>query len=159
MSASRSCCQVFLGRPLFRLPWGFHFSACLVTLAGGLRNVCPIQPHLLFLMSSSMGSWPVLCQRLVLLMVSGQQIWRILLRQLFMKVCTLQVVVLFTLHVSAPYSKTDFTLELNIRILVFKDSSLEVHIFFSWMKAALAFLILALTSTTVPSCWSMMLPR
>lgn len=48
---------------------------------------------------------------------------------------------------------------LIILILVFKDSSLEVHISFSWMKAALAFLILALTSTTVPSCWSMMLPR
>ena len=31
--------QVALGLPLFLFPWGFHFSACLVTLSSGLRSV------------------------------------------------------------------------------------------------------------------------
>ncbi|KAH3854302.1 hypothetical protein DPMN_096839 [Dreissena polymorpha] len=41
-SASRSRCQVFLGRPLFLFHWGFHVRDCLVVLDAGLRRVWPI---------------------------------------------------------------------------------------------------------------------
>ena len=84
MSASISLRQVFLGRPRLRFPCGFHLRACLVILLGGLRSVCPIQRHRRFLISSSTGSWFVLCQRSMLLMVLGQYIRRIFRRQLLM---------------------------------------------------------------------------
>ena len=35
MSAPRSCCQVFFGVPIFLLPSGFQFKACLVMLLFG----------------------------------------------------------------------------------------------------------------------------
>lgn len=158
-SASSSRRHVLFGRPRFRLPWGFHLRVCLVMFVGGLRRVCPIQPHLLFQISTSIGSWHVLSHRLVLLIVSGQRMWRILLRQVLMKVWILLLVALVVLQVSAPYSSTDFTLELNSLILVVKVSSLEAQMFLSWMKAPLVLPILALTSASVPPCWSMMLPR
>ena len=53
MSASRSRRQVFFGLPLFRLPWGFHVKACLVTLVFGFLNVWPSHPHLLLRISIS----------------------------------------------------------------------------------------------------------
>ena len=71
MSTSKSLRHVLLGRPFFLLPCGFLFSACLVMQVGDLRKVCPIHPHLLFFISSSIGLWEVLCQRLVLLLVSA----------------------------------------------------------------------------------------
>lgn len=46
-SVSVSRLQLFLGRPLFRLPWWFQVRDWRVTLLVGLRNVCPIQPHFL----------------------------------------------------------------------------------------------------------------
>ncbi|KAH3825198.1 hypothetical protein DPMN_127071 [Dreissena polymorpha] len=46
-SASRSRRQVFLGRPLFLFPWGFHVRDCLVVLDAGLRRVWPIHLQLL----------------------------------------------------------------------------------------------------------------
>ena len=92
-------------------------------------------------------------------MVSGQWIWRILLRQLLTKVCTLLMVVLVILHVSAPYNKTIFTLELNNRIFVRDDSTLELQMFFSCRNATLALPILALTSASVPPRLLMTLPR
>ncbi|BFZ21622.1 hypothetical protein BsWGS_24661 [Bradybaena similaris] len=47
VSASRSRRQVFLRHPIFRFPWRFHFTACLVMLFCGFWRVCPIQRHLL----------------------------------------------------------------------------------------------------------------
>ena len=38
-SDSTSRRQVFLGRPLFLFPWGFHVSACLVMLVVGFLSV------------------------------------------------------------------------------------------------------------------------
>ena len=48
MSASRSRRQVFFGLPLFRLPWGFHVKACLVTLVFGFLCAQPFFVHNLF---------------------------------------------------------------------------------------------------------------
>ena len=89
----RSRRQVFRGRPIFLFPWWFHVRACLVVLDVGLRSVCPSHLHLLFCISSSAGVWLVLSHRSLLLMVSGQRIWRIFLRQVLMKVWTLLMVV------------------------------------------------------------------
>ena len=64
-STSRSRRQVFLGRPLFLLPWGFQqrAQACLVTLDVVLRRACPIYFHLRLVISSSAGIWLVSLQR------------------------------------------------------------------------------------------------
>jgi len=81
-----------------------------------LLSIWPIQPtHFLFI-SISMGPCFVCCQSSKLLMVSGQGILRVCGRQLFMKVWTFLVV--FFVVLSDPYSKTDFTFELKIPILV-----------------------------------------
>ena len=95
----------------------------------------------------------------LLLVVFGQRIWRNLLRQLLIKVCNILVVVLVVIHVSAPYSSTDFTLELNRRIFMCNDNILELQMFLSYINAPLALPILALTSTSVPPCLSIILPR
>ncbi len=52
------------------------------------------------------------------------------------EVCTLLTMVFVNIQVSAPYRRTAFTFELTIWTLVCCDSSLELHTFFSWRKAA-----------------------
>ena len=118
LSASTSRRQEFRGHPFFLFPWGFHFRDCLVTFETGLRRVCPIHLHRLCRISSSAGRWSVLCHRSLLLMVLGQWIRSSRLKQLLMKVWILLMVYTVVLHVSAPYSRTDFTLVLKIRIFV-----------------------------------------
>ena len=66
---------------------------------------------------------------------------------------------LVVLHVSAPYSSTDFMLELNRCIFVCNDNAMELQMFLSCTNAPLAWPVLALTSASVPPCLSMMLPR
>jgi hypothetical protein len=44
---------VFLGLPLPRLLWGFHFNACLAISSDGFRSVWPSHPHLRFLICKS----------------------------------------------------------------------------------------------------------
>ena len=78
-------------------------------------------------------------------MISGQCILSMRLRQLFMKVWTFLVVLLVILHVSDPYSKPDFTLELRILNLVWVAIALVLYTFLSWRKANLALPIRALT--------------
>ena len=120
-SASRSLLQVFLGLPLFRFPWGFQVRAWRVMLVGGFLRVCPIHLHLRFFISSSTSSCPVLCQRSLLLMVSGQKILNIFRRQPLMKVWTLLIIFFVDLQVSEPYKSTDFTFELKNRSFVLLD--------------------------------------
>ena len=57
------------------------------------------------------------------------------LRQLSRKVWTFLVVFLVVLHVSDPYSRTDFTLESKILILVWVAIGLAFHMVLSWRKA------------------------
>ena len=54
--------------------------------------------------------------------------------------------------------QTDFTLELKMRSLVLMLIPPDVQMFMSIMKAALALPILAVTSRSVPPCWSTTLP-
>ena len=66
---------------------------------------------------------------------------------------------LFFLHVSEPYRRTAFTLELKILIFVCLLTSLDFQRFLSSTKAALALPILVFISSAVPPCLSTMLPR
>jgi hypothetical protein len=68
---------------------------------GGFLRVCPIHRYLL-LISSSAGTWLILSQRSLLLMVTGQRIFSIPRRQELMNVCTFLMVVFVVRHVSAP---------------------------------------------------------
>ena len=60
---------------------------------------------------------------------------------------------------SHPYSRTDFTLELKMWSLVFMLIPPDAQMFLSMTKAALALPILAVTSWSVPPCWSTTLSR
>nr|AAX31114.1 SJCHGC09829 protein [Schistosoma japonicum] len=77
-------------------------------------------------------------------MVSGQQTFNILRRQLLINTCTLLRMFAVVLHVSAPYRRTDLTFELKSLTLMLVDSCLESHTFFNCRNAALALPILAL---------------
>ncbi len=147
MSTWRSRRQVFLSACLF--PWGFHDKACRVILETGFHPI-----------SFFAGICCVLSQSLMLLIFSGQWIFKILLRQLFMKVCNLLTVVFVNLQVSAPYRISDFMFELKIQTLLCCDSSLELHTFVSaGERPALALPIIALTSASVPPFLSMDAPE
>ena len=102
VSFSRSLLQVFMGRPFFLLPWGFHVSDWRAMLSG-LLSVCPTHLHFLWMMSSLTGICLVCSHNAALLMVSGQWILRIFLKQVLMKACSFFIGVSFILHVSQPY--------------------------------------------------------
>ena len=84
---------------------------------------------------------------------------KILLRHLLENVCRRFNVVFVVRQVSAPYNRTDLTHALKILILVLLPMSLAFHTFLRFMKATLAFCILAPMSSSVPPFLLMMLPR
>ena len=112
--------------------------------------MCPSHLHFLCNMSVSIGFWFVLCQRLILLIFSGQRIFIILRKHVLIKVCIFFEFPFVVLQVSAPYSRTLFTFELKRRSFVLLPISLDFHRLFSCMKAVLALLILVLMSASVP---------
>ena len=134
------------GLPLFIFPGGFQVRACHVVLLGGFLKVCPNYLQRLCNISLSTGIWFVLSQNSELLMVFGQKILRMCLKQLFMKVCTFFTNTTVVRHVSELYNKTAFMLLLKILILVSFPNSFELQMFLSIIKATLAFWILAFTS-------------
>ena len=110
-----------LGRPTDRDPWGFHSRACLSIASLGFLKQCPIHLHLRLLICNSINSsFASLC-RFLLLIITGQWMFKILRRHLFMNVCSLLLITLFDNHVSEPYRRTALTLLLNILTLVFRD--------------------------------------
>ena len=76
-----------------------------------------------------------------------------------MKVWILLELLLMTLHVSEPYKRTDFTLELKMRSLVRVEMAVDFHTGRRIAKACRAFLIRAEMSSSVPPVWLIMLPR
>ena len=102
ISASTSLLHVILGLPLALLPWGFHNSPWRVKLSRGLRNVCPIHLHFLFLSSISIGCCPVLSRSCLLLIVSGQWMPTMRRKHLLQKTCNFCTVVLLALQDSEP---------------------------------------------------------
>ena len=117
-SVSRPLLQVVVGRPRLRFPWGFQSSACLVMLVGSRRRVCPAHRHFHSLMTSGIGLCCVLLQSYSLEIVSGHPIRRICRRQVFTQ--SFESSALVCHHVSEPYTKTYFTLELNMVSLVLR---------------------------------------
>ena len=101
-SSSADLLQVFTGLPTFLLPFEFHSRACLVMSDVGFRKVWPIQFHLRLAISSETHPCPVRAQSSMLLIFSGQFIFKIFLRHLLMKVCGLLDTDLVTLQVSEP---------------------------------------------------------
>ena len=150
-SQSKSLLQLFLGRPPFLFPWGFHERACRVVLLAGFRRVWPIQPHFLLLTCSAIRSSSARSHSCSLVTISFQQKPRILLRQLLTKLCTLLCILFVVLQVSDPLSRTVFTFDLNMRSLVLTDSSFDAHTFFNMINTALAFPILVSASLSVPT--------
>ena len=71
---------------------------------------------------------------------------RILLRQVLMNVWNFFSVTAVVLHVSAPSSRTGFTVVLEIPILMLMVRLGEDHMFFIWRRAALALPFLTFTS-------------
>ena len=91
ISASVLLRQVCFGRPTLRFPCGFQSRACLVMLDAGFRSVWPIQPHLRFLISVSIGVCFVLSHSCSFETTSGHLMLRIVLRHLLVNVCNLWV--------------------------------------------------------------------
>ena len=153
---SRHCC---FGRPTLGFPWGFHSRACLVMLDTGFLRVWPIQPHLRFLISILMGVGFTLFHSSSFETTSGHLMLRMFFRHLLVNVCNLWMLVLVTCHVSEPYSRTDFTLVLKIRILFWTDRAVDLQICLMVLKAYLALLIQHLMSSSVPPSLLTTLPR
>ena len=133
--------QVVLGPPDFIFPGGFQSKACLVTLLGCFRRVCPIHVHFLLAVSLLVLCWSVL-QISMFVVVSCHLVFRMYLRHLLMNVCSIRVVVLVTLRVSEPYSSALFTLVLKIMILFLVEKDDIFHTVFKMLNACLAFPIL-----------------
>ena len=94
--------QVCFMRPTLHFPCGFQSRACLVMLDADFRSVWPIQPHLRFLISVSIGVCFVLSHSCSFETTSGHLMLRMVLRHLLVNVCSLWVLVLVTRHVSEP---------------------------------------------------------
>ena len=139
--------QVCFGRPTLHFPWGFHSRAFHVMLDTGFCSVWPIQTHLRFFISISMGVCFALFHSSLFETTSGHLMLRMFLRHLLVNVCNFWVLVLVTRHVSEPYSRTDFTLVLKILILFRTDRAVDLQICLRPLKVYLALLIWQLRRT------------
>lgn len=106
--ASRHVGQVFFD--LF--PWSFHVKACLVML------VTASAQSILAFFFQFLAFVENFLQRQMLLL-SGNDIWTILLRLLLIIVCTLLSTVFVILNISAPYKSTHLMLEFRRWISLF----------------------------------------
>ena len=80
ISASVLLRQACFGRPTLRFPCGFQSRACLVMLDAGFHNVWPIQSHMRFLISVSIGVCFVLSHSCSFETTSGHLTLRMFLR-------------------------------------------------------------------------------
>ena len=74
--------QLFLGLPLFLLPWGFHSRAAFGISPSSFLSVWPIHLTFLFLISKFISSWPVTLHKSLLEMTFGHHILKMYLRHL-----------------------------------------------------------------------------
>ena len=82
------------------LPLWIPVKGLLVMLGAGFCSVWPVQPHLRFLISVSIGVCFVLSHSCSFETTSGHLMSRMFLRHLLVNVCSLWVLVLVTCHVS-----------------------------------------------------------
>ena len=107
--------HLFLGLPLFLLPWGFHSRAAFGISPSSFLNVWPIHLNFLFLISKFIYSLSVILHKSLLEIMFGHHILKMYLRYRLTKICILRRISLVTSHVSHPYKSTDFTQALKIR--------------------------------------------
>ena len=110
--------QLFLGLPLFLLPWEFHSRTAFDISSSSSLNVWPIHQNFIFLISRFMSSWSVNIHKSLLGKMVGHHILKMYLRHRLTKICILRRISLVTTYVSHPYKSTDFTQALKILILV-----------------------------------------
>ena len=151
--------QLFLGLPLFLLPWGFHSRAAFGISPSSFLSVLPIHLCFLFLISKFKSSWPVTLHIPLLDMTFGHHILKMYLRHLLTKVYILCQISLVTSHVSHPYKSTDFTQALKILILVSFRINVDSHTFLCLENDPLAFWILAWTSVLALPSSATTLPK
>ena len=119
----------------------------------------PIQPHLHFLISVSIGVCFVLSHSCPFETTLCHLMLRMFLRHLLVNVCSLWVLVLVTRHVSERQSRTDFILALKILILLRRERAVDLQIGLKVLKACLALFIRHLISSSVPPSLLTTLPR
>ena len=130
-----------------------------MTFAAAFLRVLPIHPHFRFWISVSIGACLVLSHSCLFETTSGHLMPRMFLRHLLVNVWSLWVLVLVTRQVSAPYSRTDFTLVLKIRIFLWSERAVYLHIGRRVLKACLALFIRHSMSLCVPPSLLNTLPR
>ena len=95
--------QLFLGLPLFLLPWGFHSRATFNISPSSFLNVWAIHLNFIFLISRFISSWSVALHKSLLEIMFGHHILKIYLRHRLTRTCILRRISLVTSHVSHPY--------------------------------------------------------
>jgi len=109
--------HVLFGLHLLLYPWGFQSSAVFCFAPASLRNVCPIQFHFLPFIWIFIGFCLVILHIYSFVILSVHFIFNIRVKHLFINVCNLLFIWLVVLQVSQAYNNTDFSFEVNIRIL------------------------------------------
>ena len=101
--------HICLGLPLL-FPCGFQSKASLLVASFPFLNGCPVQFHFHLLTCMDISVSSVLLQSSSFEITSGQWIFKIFRKQWLTKVCSFEVVVFTTFHVSDPYKSADLTL-------------------------------------------------
>ena len=102
--------HVCLGLPLLLFPCGFQFKATLSMASFPFLSVGPIHFHFCLLIYMDISISSVLLESSSFEITSSQWIFRILRKQRLTKVCSFEVIVFISFHVSDPYNNTDLTL-------------------------------------------------
>jgi hypothetical protein len=92
--------HVRLGLPLLLFPCGFQSKASLSMASFPFLSVCPTQSHFCLLICVGTSVSSVLLQTSSCEITSGQWMFRILHKQRLTKVCSLEMVVFISFHVS-----------------------------------------------------------
>jgi hypothetical protein len=112
--------HVCLGLLLLLFPCGFQSKASLSVASCRFLSVCPIHLHFRLLIYVNFSISPVLLQSSSFELTSGQWMFRIRRKQRLTKVCSLDMVIFISVHISDPYNNTDLTLLQKMRSLVNK---------------------------------------
>ena len=119
--------HVCLGLPLLLSPCIFQSKASLSMASCPVFSVCPMEFHFCFLICVDISISLVLLQNSSYEITSSQWMFRIRRKQRLTKVCSFEVVVFISFHVSDSYNNTDLTLLWKMRSLVVVDILLIFH--------------------------------
>ena len=138
---------------MFLFPCRLQSKACLVTLLVCFRRVFPTHFHFLLAIPFQMLCWTVL-PRFVCLWVFCHLLFRMYLRHILMNVCSTRL-----LSWLLSMSQIQIAVHLKIQILFRVEKDDVFHTVFKMLNACLAFPILFLTFTSVPTLSITTLPR